>query len=531
MNKSLPTVSSISGTPKNKRFTQVWAILACVLVFFGLSVPTAFAGVAAYAAEIVPNAADTSKGGFILQDNTGRGVTFYEQRSNADGSFTTVATHTVAGNPGNLPTTDTSNGYTGLLEGQTIRVVLAGPAGVYQVPTYTRPVVIPPPPVSATPLVPGWNGADVTIPVANGHYEYINTVTGAVLSVGVHSVAVSATLSVSARATQSDTVLTTTGPWVFTHIPPVVQDGDGDGVPDGTDQCPATPAHQSVNQFGCAIGLAPIVTLTGTHNATATSDGSADFTVKNPNEVGITYQVNVNGGGGPTSLSVGAGETATLTINRPSGDYALSLRAAGSVTNPVAFTIGSDVVETTPAPAQAPVLPTFVDTTGKLTVPAQGDNTPNAWTYTVGGTPVSAAGDTVTVTGTVSVVIWLKPGFSYDGHVAPYSITKVYTTTVVAKPVDKPVEKPVEKPAETPASTPQTVAPVQTTVTPTRQHAEQTAATNNRWAPDLAASGTSQSGSSSDGSAGWVRLALFAALVAAGAGLAPRPRTQRVLSK
>lgn len=526
MNKSLPTVSSTPGSPKKKHFSKVKAILACTLLFLGLSMPAAFAGVAAWAADIVSNAADTSSGGFVLQDNTGLGVTFFEQRSNAAGSFTTTATLQVAANPSHLPTTDRSKGYTGLLEGQTIRVVLASPVAGFQVPTYTRPVVTPPPPVSVTPAPVGWDGATVTIPVPIGHYVYKDGVTGAVLSAGPHPVAVGATLSVIAQATNADTVLTVTDMGSFTHVPPVVLDGDGDGVPDSADQCPSTPASQVhlVNGVGCVIGLAPIVTLTGTHNATATADGSADFTVKNPNEVGITYQVNVSVGGG-FSLSVGAGATATMTVNRPSGDYSLTLRAAGSTTNPVDFTIGSDVVSS-PTPAQAPVLPTFVDTTStspaKLTIPAQGSNTPDAWTYTVDGTLVSASGSTLTVTGTVKVVISLKPGFSYNGCVAPYSITKTYAATVVEAPVQKPVDTPVNKPADTPVTVP--VVPVQAAAPAVQQQAEQTAANN--WHPDLAARGDKPSAAiSSNGAAVWA--GVIAVVVLLGVGVISAPRRRR----
>lgn len=124
--------------------------------------------------------------------------------------------------------------------------------------------------------------------------------------------------------------------------PPAI-DTDGDGVLDGIDRC-NTPAGLPVNEVGCAVGLAPSVEfMGGTLAPSADGVGSASFSFTNNNDVTMTFQVHVSG------VSVG---TVTLdpriatpwSVDRPVGDYALTLRAAGSVTNPVPFSIAAAAV-------------------------------------------------------------------------------------------------------------------------------------------------------------------------------------------
>lgn len=438
------------GIPK-KRFRTPLTMLAALLVVFGasLTASTAFAGVAAWTATIVSNSADTSSGQIVLEDNAGMGMTFYEQRSNADGSFTTVATLQVVGNPEHTPITDTRT-YTGLLEGQTVRVILSVPSDTYVIPTYTRPVTTPQP-VSVTPLPVGWDGAIATIPVPDGHYVYKDAVTGAVLAPGVHPVAAGATLSVVAESTNADTILTTTDMGSFTHVvvvlptaqvPTVVQSGNTLTI--GTVPAGLTVVLVENGQPGVALSSGQVVTMTPGVSYTVNSSVAQPATVT---LVGPAVQ-------GPYVYTAPVDTMKTINLSNNPADVAI----ASGMTSTGAHFVINQVKDASSAPASI-----VVQTDGGSYIVPLEKFTGGVAHYTV---TFGSAGELVQSATTTIYSAW-DGRFNLSHYLVEAVVTPTPTPTPTPSATPTPTPTKTPTPSPTPTSTPSATSTPTASSTPT----------------------------------------------------------------
>jgi hypothetical protein len=279
----------------------------------------------------------------------------------------------------------------------------------------------------------------------------------------------------------------------------------------------------------------PTITLVGTPtSAQQGGTGTASFDVTNPNNVGISYQVFVNNAPAET-FTVGAGQTARLDVTRPAGDYTLTLRAGGSVTNPVTFTIPSAV--TPPPPVAAPPTitlkgqPASVDagqsTTVELLITNTADDTHASAVYHYGDQSITVADGAsgvltitlpagthqVTVTGddgtsaSVSVTVPVAAPKPTPTPTQTPSPTTTPAPTVSAAPAPKPASTGTTTPA--PATTQAAVAVSQGTPAPA-----QVAGVNNQWQPDLAAHGDVGATQSQAGSSPWMAIGMVLLVLA-----------------
>lgn len=199
----------------------------------------------------------------------------------------------------------------------------------------------------------------------------------------------------------------------------------------------------------------PGVTLVGTPTCAKEGEaGVASFDVTNPNENGVTYQIIV-GQGIIQTVSVGAGETARINVSRIAGSYSLALRAGGSVTNPVPFTIEPCVVVTPPAPVAAQPTVTLVgqpasvdggqSTSVSLLITNTADDTHASVTYHYGDQTITVADG---ASGTLTISL---PSGAHQVTVTGDDGTSASVTVTV--PV-RESPSPTPTPSETPTSTP-----------------------------------------------------------------------------
>ena len=198
----------------------------------------------------------------------------------------------------------------------------------------------------------------------------------------------------------------------------------------------------------------PGVTLVGTPTCAKEGEaGVASFDVTNPNENGVTYQIIV-GQGIIQTVSVGAGETARLNVSRIAGSYSLALRAGGSVTNPVPFTIEPCVV-TPPSPVAAQPTVALVgqpasvnggqSTSVSLLITNTADDTHASVTYHYGDQTITVADG---ASGTLTISL---PSGAHQVTVTGDDGTSASVTVTV--PV-RESPSPTPTPSETPTSTP-----------------------------------------------------------------------------
>ncbi|GEM_PF-1742767 len=209
----------------------------------------------------------------------------------------------------------------------------------------------------------------------------------------------------------------------------------------------------------------PVITPAGPPTcAQPGGQGVASFDVMNPNNIGISYQI-LAGQGIVRTVEVGAGQTARIDISRPPGTYSFALRAAGSVTNPVPFTIVScDVTPPAPVAAQPTLAlkdqPVCVkegeSTSVDLLITNTADDTHQGVVYSLGGQTVTLADG---ASGVLSVSL---PSGTHQVSVTGDDGTSValsVTVTVCESSTPTPTPTQTASPTTTPTSTPTSSTP------------------------------------------------------------------------
>ena len=235
MSKSLATESS-AGAPKKHFLQQLGAIMAAILLAFGLTstVTPAFAagGSVGVTATITPTEG-TGSGTIVAQSIRSDSVQLQVQ---VDGVVINVL-NTVSGGNGSwaTPTTTLPLPYEGLLPGQVLTVVFPSQTADSTLSrvlaSYTQ-VALPDPVQSIFPQAPSSNGTVVTFPVVTGYQYEVN----GVVQTGSAPIPVGGILSVDAVSTSPTVTLEGTTHWDFPYVAPALNPAIRPQQPDVFDE-------------------------------------------------------------------------------------------------------------------------------------------------------------------------------------------------------------------------------------------------------------------------------------------------------